>query len=111
MYLTKKLLESGEGARSPLVRSAMEQAGDKHRVEGLKKFLVSAGSCVITFDDAANYGLRVLRKKYSFCRGSVVFAFVEPKLFNNFEPIKNTLKLQLSLLRNGIIGIRKRSVE
>ena len=107
MHLNAKLTESAGGPRSPLVRGALLQAGAKHRVEGLKKLLISAGSCAITCDDVGKYGLKVLTKKFSFCGNALVYAFVDRELFANFTPIINSVDLRATLIKNGIVGIRR----
>jgi peptide/nickel transport system permease protein len=61
MYITKKFIESAGGSRSPIVRHAMVQAGDKHRVEALKMFLISVGCCEITRADVET--LKRMEKK------------------------------------------------
>jgi hypothetical protein len=111
VYITLKFIASAGGPRSPFVRSAMAQAGDKLRVSALIDFLVSVGSCEITFDDAKTYGLEVRRKKFSFMGSPLVFAFLDPMLFTHFRQIMDRVDLQVAGNRNGIIGIRRNPEE
>jgi hypothetical protein len=109
MYITKKFIENAGGLRSPMVRHAMVQAGGKHRVEALKAFLISVGSCEITFDEIKSLGLTVFEKKYSFCASPLTYAFLDVKTFERFKPIKNGVDLEIAFMRDGVIGIRKAS--
>jgi hypothetical protein len=109
MYITKKFVESAGGLRSPIVRHAMVQAGDKHRVEALKMFLVSVGCCEITRGDIESLGLNVYKKKYKFCAGPLVYVLLNAEIFSRFKPLTNDIDLEAAHIRNGVIGI-KRSV-
>jgi hypothetical protein len=107
MYINKKFIEGAGGLRSPMVRQAMVQAGGKHRVEALKAFLVSVGSCEITFDEIKALGLTVFEKKYSFCAAPLTYALLGADAFERFKPIKNSVDLEIACMRDGVIGIRK----
>jgi hypothetical protein len=107
MYITKRFIESAGGLRSPMVRQAMVQAGGKHRVEALKKFLISVGSCEITFDEIKSLGVTVFEKKYSFCPSPLTYVFLDAEIFERFKPIKNSVDLEIAFMRDGVIGIRK----
>jgi hypothetical protein len=111
MYITKKFIELAGGPRSPLVRSAMVQAGDKHRVEALKKFLLSVGSCEITYDDIRALGLDVREKTYPFCGQALVYVLLDPETFARFRPLTNEVDLEVARVRNGVIGIRYRDTK
>jgi hypothetical protein len=108
MHLTKKFIENAGGLRSPLVRQAMVQAGNKHRVEALKAFLISAGSCEITFDEIKSLELTVFEKKYSFCASPLTYALLDAATFGRFKPINNSVDLEVACMRDGVIGIRRR---
>jgi hypothetical protein len=107
MYITKKFVDSAGGPRSPIVRHAMVQAGDKHRVEALKMFLISVGCCEITFDDIKTLGLSVYKKKYKFCAASLIYVLLDAETFSRFKPLTNDVDLEVAQIRNGVIGIRR----
>jgi hypothetical protein len=107
MYITKKFIESAGGSRSPIVRHAMVQAGDKHRVEVLKMFLISVGCCEITRADVETLKLNVYKKKYKFCAAPLIYALLDAETFSRFKPLTNDVDLEVAHLRNGVIGIRK----
>ena len=107
MYLTKKFIENAGGPRSPMVRRAMVQAGDRHRVEALKKFLISVGSCEITRDDITSLGLTVFEKRYKFCSAPLTYVLMDEETFSRFKPLTNNVDLEVAAIRNGVIGIRK----
>jgi hypothetical protein len=90
-----------------MVRRAMIQAGDKHRVEALKMFLISVGSCEITHDDITALGLTVYKKKYRFCAEPLVYVLLDADTFARFKPLTNDIDLEVAHIRNGVIGIRK----
>jgi hypothetical protein len=108
MYITKEFIEKAGGPRSPMVRWAMVQAGNKHRVDALKKFLISAGSCEITFREIEALGLTVFEKKYSFCASPLTYVLLDSGTFGRFKPIKNSVDLEIACMRDGVIGIRRR---
>jgi hypothetical protein len=107
MYITKKFVESAGGPRSPMVRHAMVQAGDKHRVEALKMFLISVGCCEITRDDIDVLGLTVYEKKYRFCAAPLIYVLLDAENFERFKPLTNDIDLEAAHIRNGVIGIRR----
>jgi hypothetical protein len=107
MYITKKFIESAGGSRSPMVRHAMVQAGDKHRVEALKMFLISVGCCEITHDDIETLGLTVYEKKYKFCAAPLIYVLLGAENFKRFTPLTNAIDLEVAHIRNSVIGIRR----
>jgi hypothetical protein len=109
MYITKKFVESAGGPRSAMVRRAMIQAGDKHRVEALKMFLISVGCCEVTRDDIEALGLNVYEKKYKFCAAPLIYVLLDVETFNRFKPLTNDVDLEAAHIRNGVIGIRRSS--
>jgi hypothetical protein len=108
MHITKKFIELAGGPRSPLVRSAMVQAGNKHRIEALKKFLISVGACEITPDDIDILDLTVREKKYGFCGEPLTYVLLDDETFSMFKPLTNEIDLEVARVRNGVIGIRYR---
>ena len=107
MHITKEFIEKAGGPRSPMVRQAMVQAGNKHRVEALKAFLISVGSCVITFKDIESLGLTVFEKKFSFCASPLTYVLLDAGTFVRFKPIKDSADLEIACIRDGVIGIRR----
>jgi hypothetical protein len=107
MNITKKFIENAGGPRSPMVRRTLVQAGNKHRVEALKMFLISVGSCEITHDDIRILGLTIYRKRYSFCASCLTYVLLDEETFNRFKPLTNNIDLEVARVRNGVIGIRK----
>jgi hypothetical protein len=107
MHITKEFVESAGGLRSPIVRHAMVQAGDKHRVEALKMFLVSVGCCEITRDDIETLGLSVYKKKYKFCAAPLIYVLLDAETFSKFKPLTNDIDLEVAHIRNGVIGIKR----
>ena len=110
MLITKEFLDKA-GRRSPLAREAMLQAGDKLRVEALKQFLLSVGSCEITLDEARNLGLPIREKKYCFMADSITYVLLNDGIFKHYKPLTNAVDLQVAHVRNGIIGIRERECQ
>jgi hypothetical protein len=107
MIITKEFLDKA-GRRSPLARAAMAQAGDKYRVEALKKFLLSVGSCEITLGDAKALGVPAREKEYCFMAGAITYVLLDPETFRRFKPLTNAIDLQAAHARNGVIGIQAR---
>jgi hypothetical protein len=88
----------------------MVQAGDKHRVEALKMFLISVGCCEITRDDIEDLGLNVYKKKYKFCAAPLIYVLLDAETFGRFKPLTNDVALEVAHMRNGVIGIRRSGV-
>jgi hypothetical protein len=107
MNITKGFIEKAGGPRSPIVRAAMVQAGNKIRVEALKMFLLSVGSCEITFDEIDSLGLPVYEKKFSFCGAPMTYALLPPKLFGRYRRLADNVDLEVTRVRNGVIGIMR----
>ena len=105
MNITKEFIERAGGPRSPIVRSAMVQAGDKIRVEALKMFLLSVGSCEITFEEIESLGLPIYEKKFSFCGAPMTYVLLSPKIFGRFRRLTDNVDLEVTRVRNGVIGI------
>ncbi|MDR1510973.1 MAG: hypothetical protein LBS53_15215 [Synergistaceae bacterium] len=111
MYITKKFVESAGGPRSAAVRQAMVQAGDKHRVEALKMFLISVGCCEITRGDIESLGLSAREKKYRFCAAPLVYVLLDAETFSRFKPLTNDIDLEAAHIRNGVIGIKRSAAD
>ena len=104
MIFTEKFLDDA-GRRSPMVRAAMVQAGDKIRVKALKNALVSIGACEMTQDDAAALNLPIYKRKYVFMAFPVTYTLLDKETFERFKPLKNGVALEIAHARNGLIGI------
>jgi hypothetical protein len=87
----------------------MVQAGDKHRVEALKMFLVSVGCCEIRREDIEALGLKVYKKKYKFCAAPLIYVLLDAETFSRFKPLTNDVDLEVAYMRNGVLGIRRSS--
>lgn len=107
MLITERFLDT-VGQRSPMARKAMVQAGDKIRIRAMKQALISIGACEITYEDISRLGLDVLEKRFSFTLKPLVFVFLDEKTFNAYKPITNPVELEVSLYRNGVIGLRRK---
>ncbi|MDR1322549.1 MAG: hypothetical protein LBK56_14200 [Gracilibacteraceae bacterium] len=108
MIITKEFLDNA-GRRSALARKALVQAGDQHRNEALKKFLLSVGSCEITMNDLEVLGLRAYEKKYCFMAEPLIYALLDAETFKRCKRFDDIIDLQAAYARNGVIGILARS--
>ena len=106
MNITKNFKEQACGLRSPAVRHAMVQAGNKHRIDALKKFLVAVGSCEISYEEINALGLVINEKKFGFCSAPFTYVLLGEVDFGRFKSIENTVDLEVARIRNGVIGIR-----
>jgi hypothetical protein len=77
VIITEEFVQAAGGPRSAYVRSAMVQAGDKHRVGALMDFLLSVGSCALTLEDAAKHGLKIYEKNFSFMGSVFVYSLLD----------------------------------
>ena len=105
MYITQEFLEK-VGARSPMARAALVQAGDKIRVKALKKALLSIGVCEITKEEAKLLGALIREKKYTFMGNTISYVLLNEENFSRFKRINNSTKLEIAHIRNGLIGIK-----
>ena len=106
MNITKNFISKAGGPRSPMVRHAMVRAGDKRRVDALKKFLISVGACEISPEEIDALGLTIREKKFSFSPVPLIYALLDENNFSRFKPLKSAADLEASRIRNGVIGIR-----
>ena len=106
MNITKNFISKAGGPRSPMVRHAMVRAGDKHRVDALKKFLIAVGACEISQEEIETLKLTIHEKKFSFSSVPLIYVLLDEKKFGRFKPLKNTSDLETARIRNGVIGIR-----
>ncbi len=107
MFITKKLIEN-VGKRSPMIRSAMVQAGDKVRIRAMKKALLSIGACELTQEDVRENGFGIREKKFSFCAEPLSFVLLDDQAFQRFPHLSSAIALEASHIRNGVIGIRRK---
>ena len=107
MIISEKFLDDA-GRRSPMVRAAMVQAGDKNRVKALKDALVSIGACEMTQDDAAALNLPIYQRKYAFMAFPITYTLLDKETFERFKPLKNGIALEIAHARNGLIGILRK---
>ena len=106
MNITKQFLDD-VGARSPVAREAMVQAGDKNRIKALLDALISIGACDITFEDIEKLQLPVYKKKYSFSATTLTCVLLDEHTFNRFRRLTDPVALEVAHIRNGVIGLRK----
>lgn len=92
MFVTREMIEK-EGKRSPFIRHALVQSGDKLRVDALKQFLLSVGVCELTFEEALKLRCVIHRKKYRFMGNEIVFVFLDHDTFKKF-PLLNYPRLK-----------------
>jgi hypothetical protein len=110
MIITRKFLDD-TGQRSPIARGAMVQAGDKTRIEALKKALISIGACEITQEDAEILNLPIYQRKYSFLASIMTFVLLDKETFERFNPLKNGTALEIAHAKNGLIGLCRKLKE
>lgn len=107
MFITKELVEN-VGKRHPMIRAAMVQAGDKGRIQAMKKALISIGACELTQKEVCENNFLVRGKKFSFCSAPLSLALLDEQDFERFPIISSPVKLEAAHIRNGVIGIRRK---
>lgn len=110
MNITRSLIDNA-GIRSPIIRAAMVQAGNKTRIDAMKRALLSIGVCELTLNDIQNNGYRTQEKAFSFSAESLTYVLLDEDEFNQFSRINNGVDFEVAHIRNGVIGIRRKKAE
>ncbi len=106
MLITKKFLDTA-GRRSQMVREAMLQAGNMIRIRGLKEALISMGVCVVQPEYVKEHHLPILKKEFSFTTLVLNYVLLDKDEFDRFEVITSAVMLEVTHMRNGLIGLRR----
>lgn len=105
MFITQSLIEK-VGRRSPMIRSAMVQAGDKIRLDALKEALLSIGVCELTRNDVEQNAYAVQEKKFAFNATPLTYVLLDGDEFNRFPRIASSIDLEVAHALNGVVGIK-----